>query len=130
MNGISGLCVIIHHSLKLSNLSATNSDLFFRVPDTKTQTHCHLPLLSLILSWKKQNTVLLCALLFLLFFWYLHNITFTSYFFLLFLCQISSDPTFLFMLQVLSFSSSISDIYIIWVFLQLHNRSAPLDFLF
>lgn len=41
MNGISGLCIIIHHSLKLSNLSATNSDLFFRVPDTKTQTHCH-----------------------------------------------------------------------------------------
>lgn len=44
VKGISGLCIIIHHSLKLSNLSATNSDLFFRVPDTKTQTHCHCSL--------------------------------------------------------------------------------------
>lgn len=55
-------------------------------------------------------------------------ITFTSFFFLLFLCQISSDPNFLYMLQVLPLSSSISDIYIIWVFLQLHNGSAFLFF--
>ena len=83
-----GISVLLHyHSFsQLSSLSATNSDLFFWVQTQKHTDPLPLPLLSLIFECReleKPNTVLLCAQLFLLFFWYLH------YFHLFFLSFVS-----------------------------------------
>lgn len=85
---VRGISVLLHyHSFsQLSSLSATNSDLFFWVQTQKHTDPLPSPLLSLIFECReleKPNTVLLCAQLFLLFFWYLH------YFHLFFLSFVS-----------------------------------------